>query len=203
MPIDIVGLTGGIGSGKSAAAAHFATLGVPVVDTDVIAHALTAADGAAMPLLAAAFGSQVVAESGALDRAAMRALAFADPANRRRLESILHPLIRAESVRQLDVARGPYALLVVPLLFENPDYLALVRRSLLVDCAEEVQLARVQARSGLTADAVRAIMAAQMPRVQRLARADDVIDNDGSLAALQLQVEAKHQYYLANLAHSQ
>lgn len=203
MPIDIVGLTGGIGSGKSAAAAHFATLGVPVVDTDFIAHALTAADGAAMPLLAAAFGSQVVAESGALDRAAMRALAFADPANRRRLESILHPLIRAESVRQLDVARGPYALLVVPLLFENPDYLALVRRSLLVDCAEEVQLARVQARSGLTADAVRAIMAAQMPRVQRLARADDVIDNDGSLAALQLQVEAKHQYYLANLAHSQ
>jgi len=203
MPIDIVGLTGGIGSGKSAAAAHFATLGAPVVDTDVIAHALTAADGAAMPLLAAAFGSQVVAESGALDRAAMRALAFADPANRRRLESILHPLIRAESVRQLDVARGPYALLVVPLLFENPDYLALVRRSLLVDCAEEVQLARVQARSGLTADAVRAIMAAQMPRVQRLARADDVIDNDGSLAALQLQVEAKHQYYLANLAHSQ
>jgi len=203
MPIDIVGLTGGIGSGKSAAAAHFATLGVPVVDTDVIAHALTAADGAAMPLLAAAFGSQVVAESGALDRAAMRALAFADPANRRRLESILHPLIRAESVRQLDVARGPYALLVVPLLFENPDYLALVRRSLLVDCAEEVQLARVQARSGLTADAVRAIMAAQMPRVQRLARADDVTDNDGSLAALQLQVEAKHQYYLANLAHSQ
>lgn len=203
MPIEIVGLTGGIGSGKSAAAAHFATLGVPVVDTDVIAHALTAADGAAMPLLAAEFGRQVVAANGALDRAAMRALAFADPANRRRLESILHPLIRAESVRQLDAVRGPYALLVVPLLFENPDYLALVRRSLLVDCAEEVQLARVQARSGLTAEAVRAIMAAQMPRAQRLARADDVIDNDGSLAALQLQVEAKHQYYLANLAHSQ
>lgn len=203
MPINIVGLTGGIGSGKSAAAAQFAELGVPVVDTDVIAHALTAADGAAMPLLAAEFGSQVVAENGALDRAAMRALAFADPDSRRRLESILHPLIRAESVRQLDAARGPYALLVVPLLFENPDYLALVRRSLLVDCAEEVQLARVQARSGLTAEAVRAIMAAQMPRVQRLARADDVIDNDGSLAALQLQVEAKHQYYLANLAHGQ
>ncbi|RQO66770.1 dephospho-CoA kinase [Aquitalea sp. FJL05] len=203
MPINIVGLTGGIGSGKSAAAAQFAELGVPVVDTDVIAHALTAADGAAMPLLAAEFGSQVVAENGALDRAAMRALAFADPDSRRRLESILHPLIRAESVRQLDAARGPYVLLVVPLLFENPDYLALVRRSLLVDCAEEVQLARVQARSGLTAEAVRAIMAAQMPRVQRLARADDVIDNDGSLAALQLQVEAKHQYYLANLAHGQ
>lgn len=203
MPINIVGLTGGIGSGKSAAAAQFAGLGVPVVDTDVIAHALTAANGAAMPLLAAEFGSQVVAESGALDRAAMRALAFANPESRRRLESILHPLIRAESVRQLDAARGPYALLVVPLLFENPDYLALVRRSLLVDCAEEVQLARVQARSGLTAEAVRAIMAAQMPRLQRLARADDVIDNDGSLAALQLQVEAKHQYYLANLAHGQ
>lgn len=203
MPIDIVGLTGGIGSGKSAAAAHFAALGVPVVDADVIAHALTGPNGAAMPLLAAEFGCQVVAENGALDRAAMRALAFADPDSRRRLESILHPLIRAECVRQLDAACGPYALLVVPLLFENPDYLALVRRSLLVDCAEDVQLARVQARSGLTADAVRAIMAAQMPRVQRLAQADDVIDNDGSLAALQLQVEAKHQYYLANLAHGQ
>ncbi|MBA4706901.1 dephospho-CoA kinase [Aquitalea aquatica] len=203
MPIDIVGLTGGIGSGKSAAAAHFAALGVPVVDADVIAHALTGPNGAAMPLLTAEFGRQVVAENGALNRAAMRALAFADPDSRRRLESILHPLIRAECVRQLDTACGPYALLVVPLLFENPDYLALVRRSLLVDCAEEVQLARVQARSGLTADAVRAIMAAQMPRVQRLAQADDVIDNDGSLAALQLQVEAKHQYYLANLAHGQ
>ncbi|MBV8679289.1 MAG: dephospho-CoA kinase [Aquitalea sp.] len=203
MHIDVVGLTGGIGSGKTAAAEHFATLGVPVVDTDVIAHSLTAADGAAMPAIAQAFGDAVRMADGALDRVAMRQLVFAQPALRQQLEAILHPLIRAESVRQLQQARGPYAVLVVPLLFESPDYLALVQRSLLVDCPESLQIERVMARSGLTADAVRAIMAAQLPRQQKLASADDVIDNGGSLALLQLQVEAKHQYYLANLAHCQ
>jgi len=203
MHIDVVGLTGGIGSGKTAAAEHFATLGVPVVDTDVIAHSLTAAHGAAMPAIAQAFGDAVRMADGALDRVAMRQLVFAQPALRQQLEAILHPLIRAESVRQLQQARGPYAVLVVPLLFESPDYLALVQRSLLVDCPESLQIERVMARSGLTADAVRAIMAAQLPRQQKLASADDVIDNGGSLALLQLQVEAKHQYYLANLAHCQ
>lgn len=203
MSIEIIGLTGGIGSGKSAAASHFASLGIPVVDTDVIAHQLTAVAGAAMPAILAGFGSSVIAADGSLDRAAMRQLVFADAARRHQLEAILHPLIRAESVRQLSGVEGVYAVLVVPLLFENPHYLALVRRSLLVDCPEPVQIQRVQARSGLTADAVRAIMAAQMTRQQRLAQADDVIDNGGSLAALQLQVAAKHQYYLANLAHRQ
>lgn len=203
MSINIIGLTGGIGSGKSAAANHFAALGVPVVDTDLIAHQMTASGGAAMPAIAATFGSDVVAASGALDRGRMRELVFADASCRRRLEAVLHPLIRAESVKQLALATGLYAVLVVPLLFESPDYLALVQRSLLVDCPEDLQLERVQARSGLTADGVRAIMAAQMTRAQRLALADDVIDNGGSLAALQLQVEAKHQYYLANLAHGQ
>ena len=203
MPIEIVGLTGGIGSGKTAAANHFAALGIPGVDTDLIAHQLTGPGGAAMPAIAASFGADLVSASGALDRARMRALVFADTSCRRKLESVLHPLIHAESMRQLAVAHGPYAMLVVPLLFETSAYLTLVRRSLLVDCPEEVQLARVQARSGLSADAVRAIMAAQMTRAQRLALADDVIDNGGTLAALQLQVEAKHQYYLANLAHGQ
>ncbi|WP_287878598.1 dephospho-CoA kinase [Aquitalea sp.] len=203
MSIEVIGLTGGIGSGKSAAANHFAALGVPVIDTDLIAHQMTAPGGAAMPAIAADFGGDVVAASGALDRGRMRELVFADASCRRRLEAVLHPLIRAESMRQLELATGPYAVLVVPLLFESPDYLALVQRSLLVDCPEDLQLERVQARSGLTADGVRAIMAAQMTRAQRLALADDVIDNGGSLAALQLQVEAKHQYYLANLAHGQ
>ncbi|WP_159879527.1 dephospho-CoA kinase [Aquitalea denitrificans] len=203
MSIEVIGLTGGIGSGKSAAANHFAALGVPVIDTDLIAHQMTAPGGAAMPAIAADFGGAVVAASGALDRGRMRELVFADASCRRRLEAVLHPLIRAESMRQLELATGPYAVLVVPLLFESPDYLALVQRSLLVDCPEDLQLERVQARSGLTADGVRAIMAAQMTRAQRLALADDVIDNGGSLAALQLQVEAKHQYYLANLAHGQ
>ena len=203
MSINVVGLTGGIGSGKTAAANHFAALGVAVVDTDLIAHQLTGPDGAAMPAIAASFGAGVVATNGALDRSRMRELVFADESCRSRLEAVLHPLIHAESVRQLELASGPYAVLVVPLLFESPDYLPLLQRSLLVDCPEELQLQRVQARSGLSADAVRAIMAAQMTRAQRLALADDVIDNGGSLAALQLQVEAKHQYYLANLAHGQ
>ena len=203
MSINVVGLTGGIGSGKTAAANHFAALGVAVVDTDLIAHQLTGPDGAAMPAIAASFGAGVVATNGALDRSRMRELVFADASCRSRLEAVLHPLIHAESVRQLELASGPYAVLVVPLLFESPDYLPLLQRSLLVDCPEELQLQRVQARSGLSADAVRAIMAAQMTRAQRLALADDVIDNGGSLAALQLQVEAKHQYYLANLAHGQ
>jgi dephospho-CoA kinase len=203
MSINVVGLTGGIGSGKSAAASHFAELGVAVVDTDLIAHQLTGPGGAAMPAIAASFGAEVVAANGALDRGRMRELVFADAACRIRLEAVLHPLIHAESLRQLELATGPYVVLVVPLLFESPDYLPLLQRSLLVDCPEEVQLQRVQARSGLSAEAVRAIMAAQMTRAQRLALADDVIDNGGSLAALQLQVEAKHQYYLANLAHGQ
>ena len=201
MSIDVIGLTGGIGSGKSAVASHFAALGVDVVDTDVIAHQVTAAGGVAIAPLLTAFGEAVLDFSGAMDRKRMRELVFGNPAARQLLQDILHPLIMAQSLHQLAESTTPYAVLVVPLLFESPEYLALVRRSLLVDCAEDLQLQRVQTRSGLTADAVRAIMAAQMSRAQRLALADDVIDNGGTLEALQLQVEAKHQYYLANLAH--
>jgi dephospho-CoA kinase len=201
MSIKVVGLTGGIGSGKSAAASHFAALGVDVVDTDVIAHQLTSAGGKAIAPISAAFGEIVLDENGAMDRKRMRELVFANPASRQRLEGILHPLIMEQSQQQLANSTAPYAVLVVPLLFESPQYRALANRTLLVDCDEDLQLQRVQARSGLTVEAVRAIMAAQMTRAQRLALADDVIDNGGTLAALQLQVEAKHQYYLANLAH--
>ncbi|MCD4499062.1 dephospho-CoA kinase [Chromobacterium vaccinii] len=199
MAIPVVGLTGGIGSGKSAAADRFAELGVPVVDTDSIAHQLTGPGGAAMAAIERAFGPSALAGDGSLDRAAMRARVFADPGERHRLEAILHPAIHAESLSRLEAAVGDYAVLVVPLLFESNRYLPLLARTLAVDCREEVQVERVMRRNGLSAEAVRAIMAAQLPREQRLSRADDVIDNSGGLAELRLQVDAKHSYYLANL----
>ncbi|AXE34558.1 dephospho-CoA kinase [Chromobacterium phragmitis] len=199
MAIPVVGLTGGIGSGKSAAADRFAELGVPVVDTDRIAHQLTASGGAAMDEIVQAFGAGAAAADGSLDRAAMRARVFAAPEERKRLEAILHPAIYQESARQLALADGDYALLVVPLLFESGRYLPLLARTLAVDCGEDAQIERVMRRSGLSADAVRAIMAAQVSREERRRRADDVIDNSGGMAELRLQVDAKHSYYLANL----
>ncbi|WP_246211356.1 dephospho-CoA kinase [Vogesella oryzae] len=193
----IVGLTGGIGSGKSTVAQLFAAHGVPCIDSDVVAHQLTAAGGAAMAEIRAAFGERVLDEHGALNRAAMRELVFAKPAERLRLESILHPMIREECLRQLERVSGPYVLLAVPLLFETPAFRTLVNRSLVVDCPEETQQQRVMARSGLAAVQVAAIIAAQMPRQQRLQLADDVIHNAGELADLALQVDEKHRYYLA------
>lgn len=200
MAIKVVGLTGGIGSGKSAAADRFAELGVPVVDTDAIAHELTGPHGAAMPALAAAFGAGAVRADGALDRGWMRERVFADAGSRQRLESVLHPLIRQQSEARVAEARGPYCVLVVPLLFETGHYLPMLARTLLVDCEESAQLERVMRRNGMDENAVRAIMAAQCSRVQRRERADDIICNNDSLAALRLQVDAKHDYYLASLA---
>jgi len=191
----VVGLTGGIGSGKSAAADRFAELGATVVDSDVIAHDLPAAGGAAMAAIEAAFGAGVIAADGALDRAAMRQQVFAAPAERARLEAILHPRIRAESERQCREAATPYVVMVVPLLVESPDFRQRCARVAVVDCPEEIQMARVMARSGLEAAQVRAIMAAQSSRQARLAAADDVIDNSGDLAALHRQVDALHACY--------
>ena len=196
----IVGLTGGIGSGKSAVAARFADLGIAVVDTDAIAHELTGAGGAAMPAIAAAFGPAVVSAAGALDRAAMRRLAFADAGVRQRLEGILHPMIRHEALARCEQAlsqHSPYVILAVPLLVESGAYRQYVRRVLVVDCDEAVQEQRVMARSGLAADEVRRIMSAQAARAERRAAADDIIDNNGDLAALIPQVEALHNRYLA------
>jgi len=192
----IVGLTGGIGSGKSAAADLFAELGAALVDTDAIAHQLTASQGAAIAPLRATFGDNVIAADGALDRAAMRKLVFSDASAKARLEVILHPMIRAESERRCEVATAPYVVLVVPLLVESGNYRRRAQRVVVVDCPEEVQVARVMARSGLTADEVRAIMATQATRAQRLAVADDVIDNSGDLARLRPQVLALHRIYL-------
>ncbi|MCB1963541.1 MAG: dephospho-CoA kinase, partial [Rhodocyclaceae bacterium] len=191
------GLTGGIGSGKSAVSERFAANGAAVVDTDLIAHALTAADGAAMAPIRAAFGDAVVAADGALDRAAMRARVFAAPAERQRLEAILHPMIRAESLRQCAAATADYVVLVVPLLVESGAYRDRCARIAVVDCPEAVQRQRVQARSGLAPAQVDAIMAAQLPRSARLAAADDIIDNSQDLPHLYRQVDALHARYRA------
>lgn len=193
----VVGLTGGIGSGKSAAADLFGELGAAVVDTDRIAHALTAPDGAAMAAIREAFGAGVVAEDGSLNRPAMRALAFEDPAVRKRLEGILHPLIRDESDRLCREAQAPYVVLVVPLLIESGTYRGRVRRLCVVDCPEDVQVERVMRRSGLETSQVRAIMAAQARRAERLQAADDVVDNGDGLAQLREQVLDLHRRYLA------
>ncbi|MER2552304.1 MAG: dephospho-CoA kinase [Thauera sp.] len=193
----IVGLTGGIGSGKSAATDHFARLGASVVDTDLIAHALTAPGGGAIEAIREAFGDAMVAPDGSLDRAAMRALAFRDPDARRRLEAILHPMIRRESARDCLAATGPYVILAVPLLIEAGGYRERCDRVCVVDCPEALQLERVRARSGLADEQIRAIIGAQATRAQRLAAADEVIDNAGTLASLQAQVERLHQRYLA------
>ena len=191
----MVGLTGGIGSGKSAAADEFAKLGATVVDTDAIAHELTQKGGAAVAEVERTFGKDFIA-AGAMDRKRMRDHVFADPAAKRSLEALLHPMIREESARRIAAATGPYVVHVVPLLVESPDYRRRVDRVLVVDCPEETQVERVRARSGLSEDEVRAIMRGQVPRAERLAAADDVIDNSGPRDALRNQVAALHQKYL-------
>jgi len=192
----VVGLTGGIGSGKSAAAAEFERLGASVVDTDAIAHELTRAGGAAIPELEKLFGNTAIGESGAMDRKKMRDRVFADPQAKKALEALLHPLIREESQRRIASAPGPYVIHVVPLLIESPDYRSRVDRVLVVDTPEELQVERVRLRSGLSADEVRAIVAAQATRAARLAAADDVIENRGTIDALRKQVAALHRKYL-------
>lgn len=192
-----IGLTGGVGCGKSTVARIFAELGASVVDTDRIAHALTAADGAAMPAIATAFGQAVIAVDGSLDRAAMRARAFADPDSRRRLEQILHPLIHAEARRQMAAVTTPCVILVVPLLIENlPTYRGDLEYIVVVDCDEQQQIERTARRPGVGVEQARAILAAQSPRATRLAIADAVIDNRGDPEALRAQVQRLHRAFL-------
>jgi dephospho-CoA kinase len=193
-----VGLTGGIGSGKSTVAHMFALLGASVIDTDEIAHSLTAPHGAAMPALLAEFGAEYATADGALDRARMRNLVFADAGARARLEAILHPKIRDATAAAAAMATGPYVIFAVPLLVESGTWRERVTRILVVDCPEQVQVARVMARNGLREAQVRAIMAAQATREQRLATADDVILNDDGIEALAPQIERLHAFYMEN-----
>ena len=192
----VVGLTGGIGSGKSAAAAEFGRLGASVVDTDAIAHDLTRPGGAAVAHVRALFGEAFVLPTGAMDRKAMRERVFADPAAKQALESLLHPMIRDEAERLIAAAAGPYVIYVVPLLIESGDYRRRVDRVLVVDAPEALQVERVRLRSGLGEAEVRAIMAHQVPRAVRLAAADDVIDNGGPLEQLRGQAAALHARYV-------
>ena len=191
-----VGLTGGTGSGKSTVAGLFAKHGVAVIDTDEIAHELTLPGGAAIEPIRAAFGAGLIGADGSLDRARMRKLAFGDAAAKKTLEGILHPLIREESARRRECAEGAYAILVVPLLVEGGADRSGCARILVVDCSEVQQVERAMRRSGLSEKEARAILAVQATREQRLARADDVIDNSGPPDLLEAQVSRLHETYL-------
>jgi len=191
----LIGLTGGIGSGKSEVAAAFAALGADVLDADEIAHAISRRGEAGHRAVVESLGASFVGADGELDRAALRRRAFDDPAFRRDLEQLLHPLIAARLEDAIGGLTGPYGILVVPLLLERGGLRKRVARVLVVDCPEPEQMRRVQLRSGLAADDVRKIMATQLPRADRLAAADDVIDNSGPREALGPQVERLDRRY--------
>ena len=194
-----IGLTGGIASGKSTVADMFADLGVPVIDTDVIAREVVRPDQPALAEIREAFGAGVIAADGTLDRPAMRAIVFGDDAARRRLESILHPRIGKAAREQADAAGGSYQVIVVPLLVESSlrDF---VDRVLVVDCDEDTQVARLLARDAESEGQARRMLAAQSSRAERLAIADDVVLNDGALDDTREQVLALHQRYLHEAA---
>ena len=190
-----VGLTGGIASGKSTAARLFEALGVPVIDTDVLAREVVAPGQPLLARIAERFGAGVLAADGSLDRRALRTLIFSDPAARADLEQLTHPAIRALLEQRSAAARGEYQIHVIPLLVETGGR-DRVDRVLVVDCSEELQIRRLQARDGATLEQAREILAAQASRAARLAAADDVIENAGDLAPLHDRVAALHLSYL-------
>ena len=190
-----IGLTGGIASGKSAVADTLGELGACIIDTDVIAREVVAPGTPGLDQVVAAFGDEVVAADGGLDRAALRTLVFADSARRKQLEAILHPLIRAATLEAAARATGPYLVFVVPLLLET-DFAALVDRILVVDCDPGLQIERVMRRDQCTSDEARRIIRSQTDRATRLEAADDVLDNNGSLSELQSATAALHAQYL-------
>lgn len=194
----LIGLTGGIGSGKSTVADLFAAQGVRVIDTDAVSHQLTAAGGAAMAAIRSEFGSEYITSKGALDRAKMRQRIFERNSDAKaRLEHILHPLILSQIRQSVTLPTcAPYSLIVVPLLFENQPAYAWLDRSLLVDCQETAQIQRTMARSRLSAGEVEAIMSHQLSRAERLKRANDIIENNGDKTELALQVGHLHSEYM-------
>lgn len=194
-----IGLTGGIGSGKSTVSHLFAAKGASIIDTDAIAHALTACNGAAMAEIARQFGAQFVQTDGALDRAKMRAQVFAHPQEKRKLEAILHPMIAERCSMAAHQATGCYLIFDVPLLVESGHWRERVDRVLIVDCPLEMQINRVMQRNQLSREQVLAIIAAQASREQRLAVADDVISNHADLQSLAYQVDQLHAFYMKSL----
>ncbi len=198
----VVGLTGGIGSGKSAVAEAFAALGIDVTDTDRLAHTLTAPGSPGLAAIVSGLGPGWLQPDGSLDRAALRERVFADASTRARLEAILHPLIGSAAREEIARWTSPYGILVVPLLLERGGLTPMVNRILVVDCPEDEQIRRVAVRSGLVADEVRAIMATQLGRAERVARADDVLDNAGPRSAIPFQVAALDRRYRALAAEA-
>ncbi|MES2502530.1 MAG: dephospho-CoA kinase [Pseudomonadota bacterium] len=195
--MNVVALTGGIGSGKSEAAKIFAELGVPVTDVDVISHQLTAANQPSVKELEVAFGNQYVSPDGALNRSAMRDLVFSDKNALAKLNAILHPAIYAEAIQQLQQnSNAPYQILVIPLLFESPRYLPHVNRILLIDCDEKTQIERIKQRSQLTEAQIIAIINSQTPRKKRLELANDVIENNENVENLREKIVVIHKNYI-------
>ena len=192
----VVGLTGGIGSGKSIASKIFMDLGIDVVDTDQIAHELTQPDGVAIPQIYTQFGSEFISANGALDRKKMRKLVFADNRQRTKLENLLHPLILKETTRRIHQSNSPYIIVAIPLLFETGDYNHLIQRILVIDCDEHLQIKRTIARSNLSTEEVKDIMASQINRKNRLQNADDIIVNNQNIDYLKAQITELHKIYL-------
>jgi dephospho-CoA kinase len=193
----VIGLTGGIGCGKSSTSKLFTDLGINVIDTDVIARELTQSGGSAIKIIQNAFGNTFIATDGALNRNKMRNLVFSDDAARSKLEKILHPLILKETIRQLEQSHSPYTIIVVPLLFETNDYGNFIQRVLVIDCDEQQQLTRTMARSHLSEHKVKTIIAAQVSRETRLQKADDIIINNQDIDYLRTQVIRLHHQYLS------
>jgi dephospho-CoA kinase len=193
----VIGLTGGIGCGKSSVARIFSALGAAVIDTDEIAHRLTAKGAPALAAIIEQFGSSYQLPDGNLDRARLRKRVFSDHAAKEKLEALLHPLIKQQVVSEMAEAQGPYLVLVIPLFFETGAYRDLVDRVLVVDCDENQQISRTMSRSQLSAEDVRTIMAHQTPRAERIKQADDILSNRGDHADLEEHVKELHQRYLA------
>jgi dephospho-CoA kinase len=195
----IIGLTGGIGSGKTSATRFFAAEGIAIIDADTIAHELTGAQGDAIPSIKKYFGVDFITKDGELNRKKMQSRIFSDINSRKKLEGILHPLIQTEVMHRIETASSPYIIVVVPLLLETGDYYEIVTRILVVDCKEEYQISRTISRDGLNKEEVRAIIATQKSRQARLNQADDVIVNDTDISGLQEKVKLQHNIYLSLL----
>jgi dephospho-CoA kinase len=200
----VVGLTGGIGCGKSEAARSFARLGVPIVDVDVIARQLTMAGQETLQEIIDVFGKEYLLPDGNLNRALMREKVFNDIAARKDLESIIHPAIHAQALKEMqDNSSAPYQILAISLLFENQRYKDNVTRSLVIDCDESLQVVRTMKRSGISEQTVRGIMAAQVSRAMRIKMADDLIENEGTLEELHQKIVEIHKKYLQACADSE
>lgn len=196
-----IGLTGGIGSGKSKAAAEFARLGVPLIDADAVSRSLTAENGAALPAIRAGFGDDLFDKAGRLKRAALRDLVFRQPEAKQQLEALMFPLIIADiRMQQQAHPAMPYGIIELPLLVGYPQFLALVERVAVVDVSAQTQIERVRQRSGLSESEIKRIIATQAGRHERLRAADDVVDNEGSPEALAEKIARLHRYYQAHFS---